>query len=262
MASILFEDWVWSYSRLKSFEQCPYAFAQKYLYKTGGGADNFYSSFGSLMHKVLEMWYKGELGNDQADLIGTYVKLFPKYMDNHYIPKDMKAKYFLTGMNYFKGNDVFAPPPASIVGVEKRLNFNLDEYKFVGVIDLVFRNPDGTLSIMDHKSHNLRPRSNRVSPTKYDEDLDEYLKQLFLYAYAVENETGERVSRLMFNCFKNRLIIDEPCDAEGQKQAIEWATTTIHHIENCLEFEATPDFFYCKNLCDSRIDCEYNEFNE
>ena len=258
MSSLIFEDWVWSYSRLRLFEQCPYAFAQKYIYKTGEEQENFYAAFGSLMHKVLERWYKGELGSDQESMVDLYVKLFPKYMGEFFIPGDLKTKYFMTGLKYLRGG-VFTPPPSSIVGVEQKLDFMVGENRFVGVIDLVYRNQDGTLTVMDHKSHNLKPRSKRKTPTKYDEELDEYLIQLFLYSYAIEKKMGDKVSMLQFNCFKNCVMISEQWNKKAQNHALEWAYSTIQRIENCAEFNANPEFFYCKNLCGSRLDCEYRE---
>lgn len=258
MASLIFDGWVWSYTRLKLFEQCPYAFAQKYIYKDGEDMENFYASFGSLMHKVLERWYRGELGSNQESMISLYLKLFPKYMDEHYIPGDMKTKYFMNGLTYLRGG-VFAPPPSSIVGVEQQLEFKLGGYDFTGIIDLVYRNKDGTLTIMDHKSHSLKPRSRRKTPTKTDEELDEYLKQLYLYSYALEKLTDDKVSMLQFNCFKNRIIIAEQWSAEAQENAIDWAVSTIDTIQDTTEFVANPEFFYCRNLCGSRLDCEYKD---
>lgn len=256
MRSPIFDDWVWSYSRLRLFEQCPYAFAQKYIYQTGG-TNNFYAEFGSLVHKVLERWYRGELGEDPSVLTGTYVRLFPKYVTQP-IDGATRAKFFRSGLEYFSGG-VFAPPPSSILDVEKRINFEIGGCRFVGVIDLVYRNPDGTVTILDHKSHNLRPRSRRKTPTKYDEELDSYLIQLYLYAHALQKQTGDKVSTLQFNCFKQRILIAEDWTADGEKNAIDWAVNTIKAITECTAFDANPDFFYCKNLCESRADCEYNE---
>jgi len=254
--SPIFDDWVWSYSRLRLFEQCPYAFAQRYLYQNEG-VNNFYAEYGSLVHKVLEQWYKGELGTNESTMASAFVRLFQKYI-NAWIDSGTRAKYFMSGLEYFNGG-VFAPPFSSILAVEKRLNFNVGDYRFVGVIDLVYRNPDGTVTILDHKSHNLRPRSGRKKPTKYDEELDSYLTQLYLYAHALRMETGDKVSTLQFNCFKNRILVSEAWTEDGEKHALEWAENTIKAITECTDFEARPDFFYCKNLCESRQDCEYNE---
>ena len=75
MANILFDDWVWSYSRLQSFEQCPWGFAQKYLYSdTKRGEPNFYSAYGSLIHELHERWYKGEIKKDQ--IVPEFIKRF------------------------------------------------------------------------------------------------------------------------------------------------------------------------------------------
>ena len=51
---------VWSFSSVKSFEQCPYSF---YLHYVEGEQElpNSFAQSGSFVHSILERCYKGEL---------------------------------------------------------------------------------------------------------------------------------------------------------------------------------------------------------
>ena len=244
----IYDDWIWSFSRLSLYEQCPYAFALKYLYGEDSAQTNFYAEFGLLIHKIHELYYTGEL-NDKG-LVPYYIEHFNDVSDHKY-----KTKYFVEGLNYLNGG--IAVKPRDIVGVEKLINFKVDNYNFVGFIDLLYRNKDGTLTICDHKSHPLSPRSNRKKPTASDKELDNYLRQLYLYAHGVHQLGLGNVGGLQFNCFRGSKIVSERYSEDKEKEAVEWAADTIHKIENAGEFMPDYDWFYCNNLCDNRRSCEY-----
>ena len=69
-----------------------------------------------------------------------------------------------------------------------------------GVIDLVGRSDTGGLVIVDHKSRALKPRSKRKKPTKTNQELDEYLRQLYLYAVP-EGEGLHSSQPIVYNLF-------------------------------------------------------------
>ena len=52
----LIEDMIWSYSRLQSFNTCPYKFFMKYISHCKS-EDRFYASYGSWIHKIIENFY-------------------------------------------------------------------------------------------------------------------------------------------------------------------------------------------------------------
>ena len=250
MANILFDDWVWSYSRLKLFEQCPWGFAQKYLYKDSGGIpeQNFYSSYGSLVHEIHEHWYKGEL--DKAQIIPAFIDGFVSLPATD---AERRSKYLMNGLNYFE-QGIYTPE--NIIGVERRVRFHAGPYLFQGIIDLLYEE-DGGLVVLDHKSHDLRPRSGRTRPTASDQELDEYLRQLYLYAHACRELKLGSVQKLVFNCFKSGMRIEEPYNAAGELEAVNWAIDTIRQIEDTPVFFPLPDWFFCRNLCDMRTTCDY-----
>ena len=250
MSSLIYDDWTWSYSRLSLFNQCPYAFALKYLYGETSQS-NQYAEFGSYIHSIHEQFYNKEL--KESELVPYYIEHFSEV--NSRMSGEAKSKYFLDGLNYFEGG--IRVVPSSIIGVEKVINFKVANYRFVGIIDLLYRNEDGSLTILDHKSHNLKPRSGRAKPTATDRELDDYLKQLYLYAHGVHQLGLGNVSTLTFNCFRGSQIIENRYSEAKEDEAVEWAVNTIRKIEDATVFEPRPDWFYCRNLCDCRGICEY-----
>ena len=113
--------------------------------------------------------------------------------------------------------------------------------------------------VVDHKSRAMKPRSRRQKPTKADLELDDYLRQLYLYAVAVEKEYGSPPEFLCFNCFRTQNVIKEPFSAETQKKVTDWFKTTIENIRNETEFSPDMEFFKCTHLCEMHDWCEYFE---
>ena len=60
----LIKDMVWSYSRIKAFYDCPYRWYLKYIRKLHG-KDMFFSDYGSFVHKLIELYYRGEKTQSQ-----------------------------------------------------------------------------------------------------------------------------------------------------------------------------------------------------
>lgn len=245
--TLCMDDWVWSYSRIKLWQQCPHAFIMKYVFKELGES-NFYADYGSFIHHILQMYYEGTLA--RRDLQSYFISNFHRFISSE-ISAKYKAQYFEHGLDYF-GGDILSP--TSILGVEKRLIGNVNDFQFTGFIDLLYE--DGGRVICDHKSRQLMPRSTGRRKRK-DAELDDYLTQLYLYAYLLRQETGIPADYVEFNCFRNGLIIREPCTLEKEEEAAQWAYDSIVHILNSDEFQPKPDYFFCKNLCDQRESCPY-----
>ena len=62
----LIEDMTWSFSRIECFNDCPYRWFLKYI-KRYKETPQFYSSYGSFMHKLIEQFYKGELTKEEIE---------------------------------------------------------------------------------------------------------------------------------------------------------------------------------------------------
>lgn len=246
----LIEKMVWSYSRVKSYYDCPHRFLLRYL-QGREEEPMWYSSFGSLVHDILAEFYEGKLSKD--DLSMTFLYRFNKEVQGKPPKDDTVVKQMNATIEFL---DNLIDLDMNILGVEEHLEFTIEGENFHGYIDLVAEK-DGELYVIDHKSRSLKPRSKRGKPTKKDEELDEMLIQLYLYAEAVKEKYGKYPMYLCFNCFKNDEFIVEPFTQEGLENAKQWAVENIELIKISEHFYPDPQYFKCNNLCGVSEFCDF-----
>lgn len=246
----LIDDMTWSYSRVKSFETCPYKWYLRYIVGLHGKR-MFFADYGTFMHKLLESFHKGEATPQQ--LVERYLCDFKKEVGGFAPSGRVLANYFQGGLQYLR---TLQPVQTKVLGVEKEVCFSVGTYPFVGYIDLLCEQ-DGSLIVIDNKSRNLKPRSKRAKPTKTDAELDEYLRQLYIYSIAVENEYGRLPTKLCFNCFREQVFIQEPFSEKAFAASQEWLLSNIAKIRTESEFKPSVEFFKCTYLCEMQDHCEY-----
>lgn len=248
----LIEDMTWSYSRISCFDDCPYRWYLKYI--SGCNEEPmFYASYGSFMHKLIEKYYRGELTKE--DMLTKFLLDFQKEVLGERPQASIVQKYIEAGVEYLKG---FQPFPYNMIDVEKRVEFEIEGNHFVGFIDYIGEK-DGNLYIVDNKSRDLKPRSKRSKPTLKDKELDDMLRQLYIYSSAIKNEYGKYPKELCFNCFKSGIFISEPFNEDAYKDAIKWATKSIEYIKDEDWFNPSVDYFACRYLCGVNHECCYVE---
>lgn len=248
----LIEDMVWSYSRIESFNDCPYRFFLKYISKCKD-ADKFYASYGSFMHKLIENYYRGILSKDE--MLTEFLTGFSKNVKGTRPQESTVQKYIRCGVEYLKGFQPFKYP---MVEVEKRVEFEIEGLKFVGYIDYLGEE-NGEYYIIDNKSRDLKPRSNREKPTVKDKELDSMLRQLYIYSAAVKQEYGKFPKALCFNCFKSGVFIEEPFRKEAYNEAISWVKRSVVDIKSTDDFYPNREFFSCYYICGVSDDCVYDQ---
>lgn len=249
------QDMVWSYSRIKAFEDCPYRWYLRYIRRLSG-KEMFFANYGSFMHKLIEQHYAE--GKTPVELCDTYMCEFKKHVRGNAPSPKVFGNYFRSGLQYLRE---FTPFQYRPLAVEKRVDFCLDKIPFVGYIDYLGEE-NGDLYIIDNKSRNLKPRSNRTKPTKSDAELDEYLKQLYLYAAAVEQEYGKFPKALCFNCFREQTFIVEPFNVDAYTVSRQWLSNKVAEITAETDFKPNADFFKCRYLCEMQEHCEYYELTQ
>ena len=250
----LIRDMVWSYSRLQSYESCPYGWYLKYIYQLPHKSRRFFSSYGSLLHSLIEKYLSGAETKDS--LITEYLIEFSEISQLAPGSKILQS-YFRDGLQYLKS---MTNLPCAVVTLEEHVDFELNGIRFQGYIDCLGKTDKGFV-IVDHKSRTLKPRSKRSKPTKGDELLDEYLAQLYLYATAVEAKYGELPIGLWLNCFRAGLIIQEPFHYEIYKKTQEEFAQKAEQLTHVTDFPPNWEYFKCNYLCDMAEYCEYHEMN-
>lgn len=213
----------------------------------------FYSSYGSYMHRLIERYYRGDLSLDE--LPSAFLTGFQSNVLGDRPSPEIAASYVDKGLRYFKS---FRPFDYKTVAVEKHLRFSVAGAGFRGIIDYIGEK-DGELYIVDNKSRDLRPRSGRARPTQKDQELDEMLRQLYIYAAAVKSEYGRFPKALCFNCFKSGVFVSELFDIKAYEAAVAWAEALIGEIKDTTAFYPSVDYFACTYLCGLHDRCCYYE---
>ena len=251
----LIEEMTWSYSRIECFDDCPYKWFMKYI-KELEEEPRFYSSYGTFMHSLIEKYLNGELKADELPL--EFLVGFSENVKGFRPKESIVQSYIDKGLDYLKNIEMF---PFNTIAVEKKIDFSVEGIQFTGIIDYIGER-DGGLYIVDNKSRDLKPRSKRKKPTQKDEELDEMLKQLYIYSEGVRQEYGKLPKALCFNCFKARTFIEEPFREDKFEEAIDWAIRTINRIKNTTKFYCNLDFFRCSYLCGLNNECCYYDMRD
>ena len=254
----LIDTMTWSFSRVNSFDTgCRFGWYLSYIERLGG-APGFFGAYGSFCHEILEKYFKGEL--NIFDLSQYYIDHFNEvvYMDappNNYV--DLKESYYNKGLKFF---NEFSPNMENyeIVGVEKKVEFEIEGYPFVGYIDLLCRDKrDNKFVLIDHKSATIKVLQSGAISKKDQHHFLEFKRQQYLYSKAVIEEFGaDCVKELKWNMFKDCTWLGCKWSKEEYQEALDWAVKTIHEIEeeDTWAMKEETDFF-CNYLCDTKSFC-------
>lgn len=246
----------WSYSRLTSFEHCPYEFYLNYIvnddevYPSEG---NYYAEAGLFVHKILELALSGEMKIDDAPQY--FIDHFEENIQHETRQATMDSTYEAF-LSYLAEEDFEWLRGYEILGVELKCEFEIEKYPFVGYIDLLLRDKsDGRLVIVDHKSAQYPLQKNGKVYANQKSSFQTYKRQMYLYSYFLNLSMNELPKELWWNHFKVNKRVKIPFVMEEYEEAIRWFRHQIFLIEREEEYEPKINFFYCKNLCNFRNSC-------
>ena len=247
----------WSFSRLNSFYNCRYEWKLRYI-DCNKSENGFFGEYGSLIHKILEKYEKGELS--LFELNDYYEEHFSESVPHDAPPNkyvDIKQSYYEKGIDYFNNIDLDLDK-YEVLGVEKEVRFQIAGKDFVGYIDLLLKEKEtGKIIILDHKSASIKILKNGKVSKSDQEHVREFIRQLCLYAIPIIEEYGH-VDELWWNLFKDKNWLKMPFNKGDYDEAIKWAEDTLTLIENEKNWFPNPDSYYCNFLCGQRNHaCEY-----
>lgn len=241
----------YSFSKLTTFEQCPYQYYLNYIkHETGEG--NAMSEYGSFCHSILEKYFKGNL--EEYELVDEYTDGYSREI-KHDFPEmfnvDLAGKYYNDGYDFFCN---FEDKGWDILGVEQEFDLIChgtgSPFILRGFIDLIYRE-NGKLVFHDWKSK---------SKFKSRKELADYARQLYLYSRYAEKSGWGFPGVLRFYCFRDQKAYDIPFKKADYDAAWEWADKTVQQIRNTEMFlQNRSSDFMCSELCDFRYQCEENE---
>lgn len=167
----------YSFSQLSCFETCKYCFYNQYI-EHHKGVGNAFSSYGTLLHSLMERYAKGVLRHDE--LLDRYELEYPSVVVEKF-PKMPNPKIKLAEIYYEQGRAFFSSvepfKDMEILGAELEFEMPIDDWTFNGVIDLVYRDKNGDIVLRDYKSK---------SKFKSKAELHKYARQLYLYSQYIK----------------------------------------------------------------------------
>lgn len=249
----MLDNMVWSFSRINSYDYCPYSWYLRYIEKNNG-VGSFYADNGKAVHEVLELITNGTISVYDAPM--TYLEKYENILNR--TKESSMEKTFESCMNYLSELDESVLDGYKIIGSELKINYKIGKYNFIGFIDLLLEDKNGNYIVVDHKSADpfLKKNGEPYSATKTA--YEGYVKQLYLYSEGVKQAYGKYPTKLVFNHFKaggKRTVINwnkDECD-----MAKKWAVDTIKRIYKDKKFDAITKTGFCYRLCAHRYDCVY-----
>lgn len=223
----------WSFSSVKLFEQCKYAFYQKYVLDQSE-EDNAFAQHGKFAHSILERCLKGELF--PFELADIYESEYKENVTQPFPYANIAKSFYDKTLLYFQNYDDFE---GEIVAVEEKLETKFGDYDFIGYADLILKDKQGYV-IVDHKSH---------AAFKSKAERREYFKQLYLYAECIKRKYGEYPYKLMFNMFRVPKLEEELFMLSQCKDTVIWFQDAVTNILHNTDWDCDVDSWYCSQLC-------------
>ncbi|HYC80088.1 MAG TPA: PD-(D/E)XK nuclease family protein, partial [Candidatus Binatia bacterium] len=252
-----------SWTSISSFLKCPLEFKYKYLYQLPT-AGNGYTSFGQTIHKSIQLFsklVKQMNSTKQTDLFGQSPSIKPEFppleklhriyeenwIDDWYENKWDKEKFKKRGYrlleNYYNKIVEKLIVPAE---TEKFFKMKLGDYKYVGVIDCFYENPDGSINIVDYKTS----QKARTKLEKVDK------KQLLGYQWAAQEFLKRKVSNLSYWDLEDLSNVIEFKGTDNEINAIK--EEFLANIEDIVAAIRADNFLELDKK--KSHDCEFRDF--
>lgn len=185
----------YSISRLNTYLENPWKHWCKYIagYKPHYDPEyNKYMDRGTVFHKAIEELAKGRSKNEAEALAISMAH------ENGF-SEEAKETGIIAFNRYLSEHDVNLSDFAkSILHTEYELNYPIsDTAEFIGFIDAIIDNEDGTVTLVDYKTYSNAPQETKLK----------YSLQANMYMY-VAKQLGFNVKGFMFDCVnpKKKLV--------------------------------------------------------
>ena len=140
---------VYSFSRLKLFNECPHAYFLTYIMKSEK-IPNIYSEIGTTIHDLLEKIQGGEEISIEQRLKEFKDKVEECEMFGiEFVNDNIKERYIANIEHCLKN---FKQLQGESFEIEKEIELNVGNYKLTGFVDCIIHHDDGTVSVIDFKT--------------------------------------------------------------------------------------------------------------
>lgn len=249
----------WSFSTLHLYEQCQYGFYLKKICEELG-IENAFSSIGKFSHNINEKIFKQEYTIDEA--LADWIE---NYEDNifGYISENSKEKKYVAFCDYLANFDELYIEKYNVLEVETKFNWKIGKYNCVGLTDLVLQEKEtGDILLIDHKSAPPFFGKKGGLLKSQAENFEAYSKQMYMYCKPIQEKYKTYPKKIIWNHMFNdeRTVID--FKIEDYEKTLDWFKKTVRKIYNDTKFDACKSYMMCNQLCNYRLDCEYNNEEE
>lgn len=247
-------DRAFSATSINKYLACP----RKYLYEdilalTPKDGNPNTLSYGTAIHKTCQKAYdflrENKTPPEKEQVIFWFKKAFATLpMESYEQRKNFEGRGVKALDAYYC--QITNTLPANLYATEYKINYTLDNgTKFIGYIDRLDKNEDGTYSIYDYKTGN-----NKNSGIKIDGNHEDYYNQMAWYKYFFEQSTGKKVSLTKFIYPEDFLSKNEGITYTDEEltELVDKFKSAVNGIRN-YEYEPSYKDSACKN-------CAYKDF--
>ena len=230
---------VYSFSRLKSFNQCPMQYRFRYLEGLKESFRSIESYLGNAVHDVLE-WLYGERNRgsdpDEAAMLERFADRWQQGFDDTVVViriEENPETYLRLGREMLARflRDTFARDRSETVSLEQRLSLRLsDDVVFTGFADRVGRTERGRLFVVDYKTS--RSEGN-------DSEFSQGL-QAPLYAVSVLQHHGEEEALAGYHYLRHGTTRWQKVDKARALRLVERFLELVGETEAARDFPARP----------------------
>jgi putative RecB family exonuclease len=230
---------VYSFSRVKCFQQCPLRYRFRYLEGRKEAFRSIESFLGSTVHDVLE-WLYARRGDDtepdEPEVLEEFSRRWSEGRDRTVAViriKDGDDDYLRLGRDMLSRffNETFTRDLSRTVSLEQRLSMRLSAtVLFTGFADRIGRTDNGRLFVIDYKT----------SRTEGDQSEFSEGLQAPLYAACVLDRHGDDEALAGYHYLRHGTTRWQPVDRDRARRLAQRFLQLVEEVEAADEFPARP----------------------
>ena len=229
----------YSFSRLKSFQQCPMRYRFRYLQGRKEAFRSIESYLGNAVHDVLEWLYgqrKGGSSPDQEATLDRFASRWTEGWDEGIAIiriEENEENYIRVGREMLDRfhRDTFSRDQSQTVALEQRLSERLtDDVVFTGFADRVGRTKKGRLFVIDYKTS-----KSEGNGSEFSEGL-----QAPLYAACVLRHHDEEEALAGYHYLRHGTTRWQQVDRDRAQDLLNRFLELVEETNSAGEFPARP----------------------
>ena len=229
----------YSFSRLKSFQQCPMRYRFRYLQGRKEAFRSIESYLGNAVHDVLEWLYGQRKGGSSPDQEATLDRLASRWTEGWdegiaiIRIEENEENYIRVGREMLDRfhRDTFSRDQSQTVALEQRLSERLtDDVVFTGFADRVGRTKKGRLFVIDYKTS-----KSEGNGSEFSEGL-----QAPLYAACVLRHHDEEEALAGYHYLRHGTTRWQQVDRDRAQDLLNRFLELVEETNSAGEFPARP----------------------